>query len=92
MFLLAISETSVGLSLSIYRWKALPEQNINMQKYFNNTLLSSNPKRMKSVHFCPPNTSSPEDFAAQAPFFCCTYLKVTFICFNAFYTVEKICT
>ena len=54
MFLLAISETTVGLSLSTYHWKALPEQNINMQKYFNNSLLSSNPeKRMKNVHFCP---------------------------------------
>ena len=30
MFLLAISETDIGLSLSIYRWKALSEQNINM--------------------------------------------------------------
>ena len=31
MFLLAISETSVGLSLSsIYGWKALIQQNINM--------------------------------------------------------------
>ena len=29
MFSLAISETTVGLSLSRYRWKALPEQNIN---------------------------------------------------------------
>ena len=45
MFLLAIYETSVGLSLFIYRWKALPEQNINMLKYFNTTSLSSNPKR-----------------------------------------------
>ena len=39
MFLLAISETSVGLSLSIYRWKAFLEQNINLyveifQEYF----------------------------------------------------------
>ena len=40
MFLLAISETTDGLLL--YRWKAFPEQNINMQKYFNNTLLSLN--------------------------------------------------
>ena len=30
MFLLAISETSVGMLISIYRWKALPKQNINM--------------------------------------------------------------
>ena len=27
---LAIFETTVGLSLSIYRWKALPEKNINI--------------------------------------------------------------
>ena len=30
MFLLAISETTVGLSLSMYRWEALHEQDINM--------------------------------------------------------------
>ena len=42
----------VGLSLSKYRWKALPEQNINVQNYFNNTLLSLNPKRMQNMHFC----------------------------------------
>ena len=41
MFLLATSEKSVGLSLLIYRWKALPEQKINMLKCFKNTLLSS---------------------------------------------------
>ena len=29
MFLLAISETTVELSLFTYRWKALPEQQIN---------------------------------------------------------------
>ena len=44
MFLL---ETSVGLSLSICRWNVLPQHNINM--YANNTLLSSNPKRMKNM-------------------------------------------
>ena len=53
MFLLTISETSVGLSLSIYHWKALPEQNVNMQKYFNNNLLSSSSKRMKICTFVP---------------------------------------
>ena len=30
IFLLGISEISVGLSLNIYHWKALPGQNINM--------------------------------------------------------------
>ena len=30
MFLLAISETIGGLSLSIYHWKSLSEQNLNM--------------------------------------------------------------
>ena len=30
LFLLDISETTVKLSLSIYRWKLLTEQNINM--------------------------------------------------------------
>ena len=35
MFLPAISETSVGLSLSIYRWKTLPEQNVNITLYLN---------------------------------------------------------
>ena len=49
----SISETTVGLLLSRYRWKALPEQNMNMQKYFNNTLLLLNPNRMKNMHFCP---------------------------------------
>ena len=38
MFSLIISKTSVGLLLSIYRWKALLEQNINsveiFQQYF----------------------------------------------------------
>ena len=53
MLLLAISEKIVGLSLSIYRWKALPEQNIIMEKYFTNTLLSSNPNRIKNARFCP---------------------------------------
>ena len=47
MFLLAISETSVGLSLSIYHWKVLPEHNLNMKKFVHNTLMSSNPIRMK---------------------------------------------
>ena len=53
MFLLAIIETAVGLSLSMYRWNALPEQNINISKYFNNTLLSLNPKRIKKYALCP---------------------------------------
>ena len=53
MFPLAISEATVGLSLSVYRRKALPERNMNMQKYFSNALLSLNPMRMKNMHFCP---------------------------------------
>ena len=40
VFLIAISEVTSRLSLSIYRWKALSEQNMNISKYFNNTLLS----------------------------------------------------
>ena len=43
----------MGLSLSLYGWKALTEQNINMGKYFNNTLVSLNPNRIKNMHFCP---------------------------------------
>ena len=53
MILLAISEPSVGLSLSIHRWKALPQQNMNIQIYFGNTLLSLNRRGMKHTHFCP---------------------------------------
>ena len=53
MFLVALSEASVGLSLSIYRWKALPVQNMNMQKYFNHTFLKLNLNKMKNMHFCP---------------------------------------
>ena len=30
MFSLTIAETTVGLSLSTYCWKALPEQNVNV--------------------------------------------------------------
>ena len=45
--LLAISETRVGFSLAINRWKAVLEKNMNMEKYFNNNLLSVNPKRIK---------------------------------------------
>ena len=50
MFSFAISDAIVGLLLSTYRWKALPEQNMNMQKYFNNNLLLLNPKRMKNIY------------------------------------------
>ena len=37
MLLFVISEITVGLSLSIYSWKSLPDQ------YFNSTLLSLTP-------------------------------------------------
>ena len=60
MFLLAISATSIGLSLSIYRWKVLPELNIHINKYLNNTLLSLSPKKMKGCTFVSRNLPSPK--------------------------------
>ena len=53
MFLLTISPRQLldCHYLLMYLWKALPEQNINMQKYFNNALLLLNPKTMKNMHF-----------------------------------------
>ena len=59
MFLLATSVTTDGLSLSIYYWKALLEQNKNMQIYLNKTVLLLNPKRMKNMHFCERDLHSP---------------------------------
>ena len=53
MLLPAISETTVGLSLPIYRWRALLEENLNILKYFINTLLLLNSERMKNMHLCP---------------------------------------
>ena len=44
-----ISKVTVGLPLSIYRWKVLPEQNICK----NISILLLNLKRMKNMPFCP---------------------------------------
>ena len=38
MSLLAISEKTVGLSLSIHHWKALSEQNMNIIQLFGRLL------------------------------------------------------
>ena len=54
MFLLTISETTVGLSLSV---NTLTESSSCAEykyvKNFNNALSLLNPKRMKNMHFCP---------------------------------------
>ena len=49
--LLVISLSTAELSSHIYHWKIPVEQNVNILKRCDNSLLPLNPKRIVNVHF-----------------------------------------
>ena len=69
MFLLAISETTVGLSLSIYHWKVVPEQNINMKKIFQQHYVVDKFQEDENMHFCPKEPAFSK-FSQKRSYFC----------------------